>query len=98
MPVVDPHTGDVLAMATSKKYGTSGRGGTTTLPIFTSYTAQAASTYKLFPLLTALSTGVDPYVADEDPGRPVRVDSRARRTTARSSTATPTSSTTRAAT
>ncbi|MGH8859680.1 MAG: penicillin-binding transpeptidase domain-containing protein, partial [Jatrophihabitantaceae bacterium] len=28
------------------------------LPIFTSYTAQAASTYKLFPLLAALETGV----------------------------------------
>ncbi|MGH8861572.1 MAG: transglycosylase domain-containing protein, partial [Jatrophihabitantaceae bacterium] len=38
MPVVDPHTGNVLAMATSKTYGTSGRGGSTTLPIFTSYT------------------------------------------------------------
>ena len=60
MPVVDPHTGEVLAMATSKKYGASGRGGTTSLPIFTSYTAQAASTYKLFPLLVALSTGVSP--------------------------------------
>ena len=58
MPVVDPHTGDVLAMATTKQYNTSGKGGTTTLPIFTSYTAQAASTYKLFPLLVALSTGV----------------------------------------
>lgn len=60
MPVVNPHTGDVLAMATSKKYGTSGLNGTTSLPIFTSYTAQAASTYKLFPLLVALGTGVDP--------------------------------------
>ncbi|MCW2497003.1 transglycosylase domain-containing protein [Jatrophihabitans sp.] len=61
MPVVDPHTGDVLAMATSKKYGqpTSTKDNThTSLPIFTSYTAQGASTYKLFPLLTALSTGV----------------------------------------
>ena len=44
-------------MATSKQYG-NGKHGTTTLPIFTSYTAQAASTYKLFPLLAALSTGV----------------------------------------
>ena len=56
MPVVDPHTGDVLAMATSKKYGSTKNA--TTLPIFTSYTAQGASTYKLFPLLTALSTGI----------------------------------------
>jgi membrane peptidoglycan carboxypeptidase len=56
MPVVDPHTGNILAMATNKTYGT--HAGQTTLPIFTSYTAEAASTYKLFPLLTALSTGV----------------------------------------
>jgi len=61
MPVIDPKTGDVLAMATSKKYGnpTSRKDHShTTLPIFTSYTAFGASTYKLFPLLTALSTGV----------------------------------------
>ena len=61
LPVVDPHTGDILAMATSKTYGnpTSAKDHTrTTLPIFTSYTAPGASTYKLFPLLTALSTGV----------------------------------------
>jgi membrane peptidoglycan carboxypeptidase len=57
MPVVDPHTGNILAMASSKNYGT-GKNNSTTLPIFTSYTAEGASTYKLFPLLTALSTGV----------------------------------------
>ncbi|HZY75320.1 MAG TPA: penicillin-binding protein [Jatrophihabitantaceae bacterium] len=61
MPVIDPKTGDILAMATSKRYGnpTSRKDHShTTLPIFTSYTAFGASTYKLFPLLTALSTGV----------------------------------------
>jgi membrane peptidoglycan carboxypeptidase len=61
LPVIDPHSGNVLAMASSKKFGqaTSDKDNThTTLPIFTSYAAQAASTYKLFPLLTALSTGV----------------------------------------
>jgi len=61
MPVIDPKTGDILAMATSKDYGnpTSSKDHShTTLPIFTSYTAFGASTYKLFPLLTALSTGV----------------------------------------
>jgi membrane peptidoglycan carboxypeptidase len=56
LPVVDPHTGDILAMATSKKYGT--RKGETEQQVFTKYTAAGASTYKLFPLLTALSTGV----------------------------------------
>jgi membrane peptidoglycan carboxypeptidase len=61
LPAVDPRTGNVLAMATSKKYGTptSGRDNSrTSLPIFTEYAAQGASTYKLFPLLTALQTGV----------------------------------------
>lgn len=61
LPAVDPRTGDVLAMATSKHYGvpTSKTDRThTQLPVFTDYTAQGASTYKLFPLLTALSTGV----------------------------------------
>jgi membrane peptidoglycan carboxypeptidase len=56
MPVVDPDTGDILAMAASKRYGT-GR-GETEQRIFTEYAAQGASTFKLFPLLAALSTGV----------------------------------------
>jgi membrane peptidoglycan carboxypeptidase len=56
LPVVDPHTGDILAMASSKKYGLSA--GETEQPIFTKYTAPGASTFKLFPLLAALSTGV----------------------------------------
>jgi membrane peptidoglycan carboxypeptidase len=56
MPVLDPKTGDVLAMVSSKHYG-PGK-GETEQPIFTKATANAASTYKLFPLLTALSTGV----------------------------------------
>ena len=61
LPAVDPLTGNVLAMATSKRYGTttSKKDNThTLLPIFTEYSAQGASTYKLFPLLTALQTGV----------------------------------------
>jgi membrane peptidoglycan carboxypeptidase len=61
LPAIDPRTGDVLAMATNKRYGdaTSAQDRThTTLPVFTSYTAYGASTYKLFSLLTALETGV----------------------------------------
>jgi len=61
LPAVDPKTGNVLAMATSKQYGinSSAKDHThTSLPIFTEYSAQGASTYKLFPLLTALSTGL----------------------------------------
>jgi membrane peptidoglycan carboxypeptidase len=56
LPVVDPKTGDIWAMAASKRWGT-GR-GETEQRIFTEYTAQGASTYKLFSLLTALSTGI----------------------------------------
>ncbi|HZC70324.1 MAG TPA: penicillin-binding protein [Jatrophihabitans sp.] len=56
LPIVDPHSGDILAMAASKTYGT-GR-GQTEQQIFTRETAFGASTFKLFPLLAALSTGV----------------------------------------
>ena len=56
LPVLDPNTGDILAMATSKRFGT--KPGETEQPVFTKQTASAASTYKLFPLLVALSTGV----------------------------------------
>jgi membrane peptidoglycan carboxypeptidase len=61
LPVVDPKSGDVLAMASSKLFGTntSTKDHThTSLPIFTRHVGQGASTYKLFALLTALSTGV----------------------------------------
>ena len=56
LPVLDPRTGEILAMATSKRYGTAR--GQTEQPVFTKQTAFGASTYKLFPLLVALSTGV----------------------------------------
>jgi len=61
LPAIDPKNGNILAMATSKLYGqqTSSKDNThTQLPIFTEYSAQGASTYKLFPLLAALQTGV----------------------------------------
>jgi membrane peptidoglycan carboxypeptidase len=61
LPVVDPKTGDVLAMASNKLYGllTSSKDTIhTENPIFTGATAFGASTYKLFSLLTALKTGV----------------------------------------
>ncbi len=56
LPAIDPRTGDILAMATSRQYGS--KKGQTEQPVFTSFTAGGASTFKLFPLLTALSTGV----------------------------------------
>ena len=58
LPVVEPKTGNILAMAASKQYGVSKN--QTEQPIFTAQTAAGASTYKLFPLLDALQTGVGP--------------------------------------
>ncbi|MGN6605805.1 MAG: transglycosylase domain-containing protein [Jatrophihabitans sp.] len=55
LPAVDPRNGNVLAMAASKQFGT--KPGQTEQRIFTDYVAHGASTYKLFPLLAALSTG-----------------------------------------
>jgi membrane peptidoglycan carboxypeptidase len=63
MPEVDPANGDVLAMATSKKYGNpdSATDNThTVFPIFTNPTTGGASTYKLFTMLAALNAGATP--------------------------------------
>jgi membrane peptidoglycan carboxypeptidase len=63
MPVVDPQSGDVVAMATSKKYGnpTSRTDNThTVLPVFTDPVTGGASTYKLFTMLAALNAGATP--------------------------------------
>jgi membrane peptidoglycan carboxypeptidase len=62
MPVIDPRSGNVLAMATSKHYGlpTSPSDKThTTIPMFTQAIASGASTYKLFSVLAALTAGID---------------------------------------
>ncbi len=58
MPIVDPHTGNILAMATSKKYGLAPDGRHTVLPLFNQATAGAGSTYKFFSMLAALKVGV----------------------------------------
>jgi membrane peptidoglycan carboxypeptidase len=58
MPVVDPRTGNVLAMATSKQYGLTPDGGHTVQHVFTDASAGGGSTYKLFSLLAALQVGV----------------------------------------
>ena len=57
LPVIDPRTGDVLAMASSKTYGLS-TPTQTEQPVFTKPVSGAFSTYKLFPLLSALSIGI----------------------------------------
>src|SRR5262249_27963393 len=69
MPVVDPHTGNVLALATSKRYGLTPDGAHTTVPIVTNATAGAGSTYKLFSMLAALNVGMPtstPISSDQD--------------------------------
>jgi membrane peptidoglycan carboxypeptidase len=60
MPELDPKTGRILAFATSKKYGlplNAKDTSRTTVPVFTQDTTGAASTFKLFPMLAALSVG-----------------------------------------
>ncbi len=88
MPIVEPNSGNVLAMATSKKYGLADDGQHTTVPIFTNASAGAGSTYKYFSLLAALKVGVpaDWKLSDNgggtyttqhcgDPGFPAKNDS-----------------------
>ncbi len=58
MPSVDPKTGRVTSMITSRHYGVAA--GQTTLPLFTSAYAGAGSTYKYFTALAALKLGVQP--------------------------------------
>lgn len=62
MPQVDPKTGAVLAMATSKKYNYGDAHGKdpayTSVPVFTRPSSGTGSTYKYFTLLAALQAGV----------------------------------------
>jgi membrane peptidoglycan carboxypeptidase len=58
MPIVEPSSGNVLAMGTSKIYGLANDGKHTTVPVFTNASAGAGSTYKYFSLLAALKVGV----------------------------------------
>lgn len=65
-PSIDPKTGRVLTMITSKyydyglKHQKSGDKRYTVAPIFTNATAGAGSTYKYFSLIAALTAGVKP--------------------------------------
>jgi membrane peptidoglycan carboxypeptidase len=60
MPSVDPRTGAVQTMITSRHYGLNTAAGQTTLPLFTTGYAGAGSTYKYFTALAALKLGVQP--------------------------------------
>jgi membrane peptidoglycan carboxypeptidase len=59
MPQLDPKTGRILAMATSKHYGVRADGAHTVVPIFTQSEVNGSSTFELFTLLAALSLGAD---------------------------------------
>jgi membrane peptidoglycan carboxypeptidase len=58
MPSVDPRSGAVTTMITSRHYGLTP--GDTTLPLFTTGYAGAGSTYKYFTALAALEAGAQP--------------------------------------
>lgn len=58
MPSVDPKTGRVQTMITSRHYGVAA--GQTTIPLFTSAYAGSGSTYKYFTALAALKLGAQP--------------------------------------
>jgi membrane peptidoglycan carboxypeptidase len=54
--IVQPGTGNVLAMAVNKPYGTSP--GETTIPVLTTAALQPGSTFKVFTLTAALAQGL----------------------------------------
>jgi membrane peptidoglycan carboxypeptidase len=60
MPAVDPATGNVLAMVSSKQYGLAADGAHISDKIFTDYNARGASTYKYFSMVAALEAGAQP--------------------------------------
>jgi membrane peptidoglycan carboxypeptidase len=63
LPVVDPKTGNVMAMVTNKSYGYANDGAHTVAHLFTDATAQGASTYKYFSMIAALKAGATPDMA-----------------------------------
>jgi membrane peptidoglycan carboxypeptidase len=60
MPAVDPRTGAVRTMISSRRYGVNAKEGESVLPLFTAGYAGAGSTYKYFTTLAALSLGAQP--------------------------------------
>ncbi|MDT7573136.1 MAG: hypothetical protein QOE05_3310, partial [Actinomycetota bacterium] len=60
MPAVDPRTGAVKTMISSRRYGVNAKNGESVLPLFTAGYAGAGSTYKFFTTLAALTLGASP--------------------------------------
>ncbi len=72
--MVRPSTGEIIAMAQNRSWGTTGRGNTTyNFNVGTKYGgslgAQAGSTFKVFTLAAALEAGVSPYEKIKAPQR-----------------------------
>jgi membrane peptidoglycan carboxypeptidase len=72
--MVEPSTGEIVAMAQNRSWGTKGRGVTTyNFNVGTKYGgsqgAQAGSTFKVFTLAAALEKGLNPYEKISSPPR-----------------------------
>ena len=65
--IVEPGTGEVMALATSKLWGTNGRRGQTELVLPALPAFQPGSTFKPITLSTALEQGVSPYARFNTP-------------------------------
>ncbi len=72
--MVEPTTGEIVAMAQNRSWGTKGRGVTTyNFNVGTKYGgsqgAQAGSTFKAFTMAAALEQGLDPFERIASPSR-----------------------------
>jgi membrane peptidoglycan carboxypeptidase len=72
MPSVDPATGNVTTMITSRRYGNRGARGESTEPLFTAAYAGAGSTYKYFTAAAALTAGARGSLRLTTPGNHYR--------------------------
>jgi membrane peptidoglycan carboxypeptidase len=71
MPSIDPTTGDVTTMITSRRYGLDGKSESTN-PLFTAAFAGAGSTYKYFTAAAALTAGAPTSLRLTTPGNHYR--------------------------
>jgi len=75
MPIVDPKTGNVLAMVSNRQYGLDESKGQTELGLFTDPNSNAGSTFKYFTMIAALKAGATPKLTLGSPHGPYTVSS-----------------------